>query len=566
MKEFFEKIYGIFFVCFQNSLFGKACLTVEGSLRRLGEKSLLCRFLGGESFLAAVKSSLAFKWVTGLFGGIFAFSQRWGQRLTKESRLIGAVQGVSAYAAYLWQSFLFYAGESLLFSRFIKDKKGQARPEKINFPKAGLFGLLVLLALFWAALGLKLGTAAWCGLIALVVLAFWPKLGVYAAVALAPFIPTMALAGLLFVTGGCFILRLLFGRGLKFYLDQTGLFLLLFSGILLFFGFTSYTPVKSLQIAALEILFVFSYFLILSLLQKKEDIRRLIFLFCTSAAFTGFIGLYQYLSGRVDVTWTDTELFEEITLRVYSTFENPNVYGEYLLLALPVALIMIFLARGVLGKLYYGAVSALLLVNLALTYSRGCYLALLFSGFLFAAIAARPLLLLAVPGVAALPFVLPASIIARFTSITNFTDTSTAYRLNIWQGTVRMLTDFWALGIGLGQEAFNRVYPKYSLNAIVAPHSHNLYLQIFLEMGIAGLFTFFAVMAAFVNTGLRAMKKGKWGDKLFLAALLAAFGGFLLQGGFDYVWYNYRVFCLFFMTLGLGGVASAAVEKGEELF
>ena len=57
--------------------------------------------------------------------------------------------------------------------------------------------------------------------------------------------------------------------------------------------------------------------------------------FTAGAVASGLYGLFQYFSGMVNTTWTDTALFDDIQLRVYSTFANPNVYGEFLLIALP---------------------------------------------------------------------------------------------------------------------------------------------------------------------------------------------------------------------------------------
>jgi len=413
-------------------------------------------------------------------------------------------------------------------------------------------------------LGVLYGCVLFFGFLFLLLLLDRPQIGIYCAVGAAPFLPTMAMAGLLFITGACFFLQLLFGNRYHFRMNPTGLFLLVFALLLLFYGATSYSIQQSLRVALLMVLFVGSYFLITSLLLKKQAIRNILFVYCSSALMTGAVGLYQFLSGQIDVTWTDTELFENMG-RVYSTFDNPNVYGVYLLLVIPVAFAMIFLCQRMVGRVYYAGTCAVLLVNLGLTYSRGCYLALMVAALIMIVCVMKKLLLLSIPAVAALPFVLPETVIARFSSITNLADTSTSYRLNIWQGAVRLLGDFWALGIGLGEAAFQKVYPKYALNAIVAPHAHNLYLQIMLEMGIAGLLTFAAAIFCFIHSCVRAMHKAAFLSKLLIVSIMAGVIGFLFQGIFDYVWYNYRVVLLFFMTLGIGMSACSLIERGEEL-
>ena len=74
--------------------------------------------------------------------------------------------------------------------------------------------------------------------------------------------------------------------------------------------------------------------------------------------------------------------------------------------------------------------------------------------------------------------------INRFASIGNLGDSSTSYRVYIWMGTLAMLKDYWMCGIGPGDAAFNLVYPKYSYSGIVAPHAHNLFLQIVCDAGV----------------------------------------------------------------------------------
>lgn len=393
------------------------------------------------------------------------------------------------------------------------------------------------------------------------VLLSYPQAGLMLLLFTAPFLPTMVLAALTLVIFFCYLAAQMGGANRSFSLDYTGICIAAFGLLLLFFGFTSYTPVKSTQIAALECCFILSYFLILWLIRSKKAVHAMVFLFCLGAFGCGLFGLYQYLSGDVNTTWTDTSLFT-LQLRVYSTFENPNVYGEYLLLALPCAAVMCYIAKKPLLKFFYGGTALLLLVNLALTYSRGCYLALMFVFFLVVCWGARQLLIFVPFVLLAMPFVLPDSIIHRFTSITNLSDSSTSYRMNIWLGTMNMLENFIFLGIGLGQESFTMFYTRYQMNEVFAPHAHNLFLQVASEMGIAGLVMLIAMLVMFFAVSHRSYKMVK-GTRTawFLLVMMAAMGGYLLEGMFDNVWYNYRVFLIFFMFMGLTATVSRMVLK-----
>ncbi len=205
----------------------------------------------------------------------------------------------------------------------------------------------------------------------------------------------------------------------------------------------SFAPRASIQIGLLMVLFMASYFLVTTFVNSKKRLRTILFLFCTSALFTGLYGLYQNVSGQVDTTWTDQELFEGLNLRVYSTFGNPNVYAEYLLLAIPVAVIMAYLVKKPLAKAYYLGIGAVLLASLALTYSRGCYLRFWLPFSSFFALWRENSSSRALRGFWRCLSCSPRASSARFQSILNFSDTSTSYRIQIWKGSVAMLKDYF---------------------------------------------------------------------------------------------------------------------------
>ena len=429
-----------------------------------------------------------------------------------------------------------------------------------------IFGLLLAAATYlwgWlpaaAILALAVGGA---------VLMTEPAVGLCLCVFLTPFLPTMAMAGLIGVIILCYGLRLMGGVEYRFRIDTAALLFIAFGVILIFFAVTGFAPSSSIRIAMLECLFIAAYPLMILLMDSKEKIHAMVFLFCLGAFFAGLVGLYQYLSGAVDTTWTDTTLFEDLQLRVYSTFDNPNVYGEYLLMAIPMAGVMCYIAKRPLMKIFYGGTTLLLLLNLGLTYSRGCYLAIMVAVFIFVWFGARQLMILCIPALLALPFVMPASIVSRFASIINFADNSTSYRLSIWQGTVSMLEHYWMLGIGLGESAFNTVYPLYAHDSTFAQHAHSLYLQTLSETGIGGFVLLICALFAFLSIAYVAQRKVRGTKTMwFIIAMMAGITAFLFQGIFDYVWYNYRVFLLFFITMGITGAVSYLVMKeGKAVF
>ena len=172
----------------------------------------------------------------------------------------------------------------------------------------------------------------------------------------------------------------------------------------------------------------------------------------------------------------------------------------------------------------------------------------------------RRFIILGIIALMFMPFVLPDTIINRFMSIGDMSDSSTSYRVYIWMGSLAMLKDYWISGIGLGETSFNTIYPLYSYNNIEAPHSHNLYLQIVSQFGIMGLIMFLAIVYNFYKDTTISMLKKK---NILLAGIIAGLTGFFLESMFDYTWYNYRVILIFWMVLSFGIVATKLTENED---
>ena len=197
-----------------------------------------------------------------------------------------------------------------------------------------------------------------------------------------------------------------------------------------------------------------------------------------------------------------------------------------------------------------------------LTYSRGCWIGIALAMGLMIVFTRRKLTSLLVFAVLLAPLFIPETIMHRLLSIGNVTDTSTSYRVYIWQGTIRMLKDFWYCGVGIGEAAFGNVYPSYSLNAVSAPHAHNLYLHILSETGIIGITAVASLLILFYKyISSSAIKNQE--NKITAVSLGCAMAGYLAQGMFDNVWYNYRIYFFFFVVLAFGAALKDISAREE---
>jgi putative inorganic carbon (hco3(-)) transporter len=71
-----------------------------------------------------------------------------------------------------------------------------------------------------------------------------------------------------------------------------------------------------------------------------------------------------------------------------------------------------------------------------------------------------------------------------------------AGRLEIWTRAVYIIQDFPLTGIGVGnfEKMVNTFYPSFAVSATGVPHSHNLYLQVAVDLGLAGLVAFLSLL------------------------------------------------------------------------
>ncbi len=383
----------------------------------------------------------------------------------------------------------------------------------------------------------------------------WLSLTVF----LTPFIPTMLALGLLIITSLSLFLKILITPDFQFRFCRPNLWVMLFLGVILVAGFTSVSLAESKKIALLLFAFVFSYFVMINTVENTKQFTFLLYAFVIAGTIASVYGIYQYVFGDIySQAWLDSEMFEDIRMRVYSTFENPNVFGEYLILVIPVIMALFWTQKGFIKKTVLLGMLGVTMLAAVLTFSRGCWLGIILEVGILLLIIDKRFIFLGIAGIFLLPFVLPDTIINRFLSIGNMGDSSTSYRVYIWLGTIAMLKDYWFSGVGLGKTSFNAVYPVYSYGAIAAPHSHNLFLQLMTEYGIVGLGLFIIIMYQFYKSATIKLIKQK---DILLASIVAGMTGFLLESLFDYTWYNYRVVLIFWMVLSLGVLKSHMKEE-----
>ena len=286
---------------------------------------------------------------------------------------------------------------------------------------------------------------------------------------------------------------------------------------------------------------------------------------------TSVIGIRQlYGDPGALARWSDANSLAEGTIRIYSTLDNPNLLGGFLLPTLPLALVALLRWPGLARRLFALASLVLGLVALVLTYSRGAWmgmvLALAAIGLFLVLRLSRswpplwrrlfPILLLA-GGTAAL-VVLVAAVeplrVRVLSLVAGREDSSNNFRMNVWSSVLEMIQARPVLGIGPGNNAFNLIYPLYQQPKFDALSAYSIPLEWAVEAGIPGLLAGVGLFLCAVRTGLRQLG-GEGPLALPSLAAVAMFLGLAVQGLTDTIFFRPEV-----QLVALFGLATLAAS------
>ncbi len=396
----------------------------------------------------------------------------------------------------------------------------------------------------------------------------FPEIGIIGWIATLPFSgffrhPTILLVGIVSVTGVSYLVKLIRGKRV-FRMKLMDYVILLFLVLYLLGGFISAGGLASLGTAVVYTILLGGYFLVFNLMRTREWVRRCAGTAALSGTIACLFGVTQIFTGTVNPSWIDTRLFAGIGTRITSTFENPNVFAEYLLLVIPIAAALLFRENSIKEIVAYVFSLGIMLVCLVFTWSRGAWLGFLVGAVLFFMILSRRTLIglfgleIASPLLVRL---IPSRVSERFLSIGNVAESSASYRISAWYGVGEMLKKTWWGGIGVGSSAFGTVYPAFAYAGVeTLEHAHSIYLQLMVELGLPGLIVFCLIMFLFAQNCFEYLFriKNREGKGVVMAGI-ASVTAMLVIGMTDHIFYNFRIFLAFWTTIG---VVNAYIKTG----
>lgn len=314
--------------------------------------------------------------------------------------------------------------------------------------------------------------------------------------------------------------------------------------------------------------------------NNKRNIKYILLTIALVTVVESFFAVYQnFLSVSEISGWQDMTRLnpEEVMTRVYGTLKpyNPNLFGGYMLAALPSTLVLIFLpllnkniktaAVGLIGTI-------LSAVSIILTGCRGSYIGLFFEIILLFVFTYRflkpyykKIFMLITSSLSAIAFFVMLSITslrARIFSIFAMRDdSSNSFRFNVYTSCLNMFKDNWLLGIGVGNQNFREIYGLYMKTGFDALSAYNIYLEIAVESGIFALLSFLGFVGANLYLAIRYILKKKNTNVIYLAISIISLVGILIHGFVDTVFFRPQIQFIFWIMLGIIRVITVPRES-----
>lgn len=318
---------------------------------------------------------------------------------------------------------------------------------------------------------------------------------------------------------------------------------------------TSYRPSLSFRFLFFHLAAALCVMVTVSAVEKPEHLLRLLGCGAAAMAAISLVGIQQGIEGvPVNASYTDMFANQGMPGRIYSWYENPNTFAQVLVMLLPLALGLLVGSRTFRGKLGGAVAFVLGTVAILMTYSRASWVGLAAGIVVFIFFWKRKLIpALLVLALACVPL-LPATILNRILSIFNSSDSSTTSRLPLFRAAGELIRKRPVRGAGLGGDAVRQAIKDLSTyhGRAAFVHSHNLFLQLWLETGLFGLLTFIASMFSGVKSAAKAVNQTACtATRTATIAAMAGVCGALVASLADYIWNYPRVMVIFWFVFAL---------------
>lgn len=367
------------------------------------------------------------------------------------------------------------------------------------------------------------------------------------------------------------VVKVLINKNEKIELELCNFFLLVYFIICFITNFSSSMPMQSFYgFMKTSIYFAFYFALCQFLKNKKQYIYLLLVVIAIIMGAESIYALAQNTFGlENNATWQDLSYVnpENVLTRVYGTLKpyNPNLFAGYLVAGISSILgVGLILTKNKNYKLGLPYIFLFLVSLLAvfLTGCRGAYISLfviilgiafasyqvVFNDFnsekikkiwktLFASCSAFFVMFLA----------FNHSILQRLLSIFILrADSSTSFRMNVYNSSIQMFQDNWLFGIGVGNKVFREIYGLYMLSGFDALSTYCVFLEIAVESGIFALLSYLLFIGSLIFMAIKSfVNSNDFEYKVILFVSMISILAVMFHGLFDTVYFRPQIQYIF---------------------
>ncbi len=365
------------------------------------------------------------------------------------------------------------------------------------------------------------------------------------------------------------------GSGRRILVGTLGKIMLVYMAYMAFGLLYSENFLSTLATLGMWVVMFLGYLAITTVLSDRQRYDTALFCLCLVAGLVGAIGCIQYVLRAffgLDLTlqfwqfidqlvfeWLRLDLMPMTTdLRVSATFNNPNIFAEYLVMVIPFVSYYSFSGQRTGTRMLCRICLLAAVGGVAFSFSRGSYLALLVTALIFCVANIRKIMLFVITAAAALLLV-PESVLARLFSVTGI-DASTSERLHIWAAGLETITHDPLFGMGAG---VSNTWDTLLHHGINAPHMHNIVLQLLAEGGVIALGLMLYAGWKLLRGGIDLLQKSR-ATRMFGVTFIAFAASFSMDGMVDFPLLTPKLVGVFLMVLALGD-AAMNLYLGREL-
>jgi probable O-glycosylation ligase (exosortase A-associated) len=361
-----------------------------------------------------------------------------------------------------------------------------------------------------------------------------------------------------------FLKELLLTRNIKipsFPQNKAQFGFLIVMGINVIFAFVK-TPAAKIFYGQVAILIIF--FMIISLLNTQEKLKKFVVFFILANVFLALLGLYSYSFVNTDIDNLSTGGF----------VGGQDDFAVVIIAAIPFAFFLYQQQKLNKSKIFYALLTILLVAAVILAFSRGGWVALIGISVLiiiFSTHKIRTAILMLIVVIIVLN-ILPHEFAEEFNTITPETGTA-QHRFELWKAAWQMYLDHPIIGVGMNN--FPGLYGRFYM--LDNPHSyrwttaHSIYFQLIAELGSLGAIFFIFIVYWIIKDNLIINNKLNAASQIFpfptalSKALLVSIAGYLIGGAFLSTLYYPPLYIIAALTVALRNIVEKEILKEDSL-